>query len=456
MNKPKIVIVGGGLTGCNLAQQLDNVADVVVLEKKKTYYNNVGSLRAVVYPEFVNNLFVPYKNALKHGKFVQAEVEEVRENEIKIRGLDTPMKFDYCIIAVGSVYNFPGRVPWWIGNLACKKMFNDCNAKLAKADRITIIGGGAVAIELCGEILDEFPYKNVTIIHSGKYLMSKQGLGEKIGRHVQTKLEAMGCHIILDETIVLEDDDELVKSQANLNVSLTIPSTNEGNEEMEGEKKASEIVKKFTSKFLHEGERELKSKSGKTYKTDLTFFCTGSSFPCEVYEKNFMLSKNYRCRTDNYLRALNSRGQCVPNVFVAGDCAGTPSNDGEGDCATLTFGLAHVEVIVKNIKKCIKVGSNTGFQLPKEYVAPPPIICVSTGRYGGVAGQGTKNGDGKLLFNFCGMNNYISKTLKSTHLYTDGTHKLFKAGKPKPLEVPRPKKTHIKSAKVQPSKQYEV
>ena len=95
MNKPKIVIVGGGLTGCNLAQQLDNVADVVVLEKKKTYYNNVGSLRAVVYPEFVNNLFVPYKNALKHGKFVQAEVEEVRENEIKIRGLDTPMKFDY-------------------------------------------------------------------------------------------------------------------------------------------------------------------------------------------------------------------------------------------------------------------------------------------------------------------------------------------------------------------------
>ena len=247
------------------------------MEKKKTYYNNVGSLRAVVYPEFVNNLFVPYKNALKHGKFVQAEVEEVRENEIKIRGLDTPMKFDYCIIAVGSVYNFPGRVPWWIGNLACKKMFNDCNAKLAKADRITIIGGGAVAIELCGEILDEFPYKNVTIIHSGKYLMSKQGLGEKIGRHVQTKLQAMGCHIILDETIVLEDDDELVKSQANLNVSLTIPSTNEGNEEMEGEKKASEIVKKFTSKFLHEGERELKSKSGKTYKTDLTFFTITST-----------------------------------------------------------------------------------------------------------------------------------------------------------------------------------
>ena len=110
-----------------------------MFEKKKTYYNNIGSLRAVVYPDFVNNLFIPYNNLLKNGKFVQAEVEEVSETAVKIRGLDKPVTFDYCIITVGSVYNFPGRVPWWIGNFACKKMFIECHAKLCNANRVTIV-----------------------------------------------------------------------------------------------------------------------------------------------------------------------------------------------------------------------------------------------------------------------------------------------------------------------------
>jgi hypothetical protein len=293
--------------------------------------------------------------------------------------------------------------------------------------------------------------------------MSKQGVGENVGRHVHSKLESMGCHIVYSEKIILEDLDRENYKDLNLAMKNSTSEDNTSDEKItaavaDNEKKASEIVKQFTTKFLHEGERELKSTSGKTFKTDLTFFCIGPSFPCEVYENHFMISKNFRCRTDNFMRALNKRGQCMPNVFVAGDCAGTPSNDGEGDHATYTFAEAHAKVIVKNIKKCIKVGSTTGFKLPCEYEAPKPLVLVSMGRHGGVLAQGprTKDGKGNLLLNFCGINNYICKTIKSKDLGTAQLHKEFKAGKPKPLDNPRPKRSNVKSAKVQPSKQYKV
>ena len=81
--KPKVVIVGGGFVGTKIAQDLDKDFNVVVLDKKKVFFNNIAALRPVVQPEFVARLFVPLDRALKNGKFVQAEVEEVRERDLQ-------------------------------------------------------------------------------------------------------------------------------------------------------------------------------------------------------------------------------------------------------------------------------------------------------------------------------------------------------------------------------------
>ena len=107
-SKPKVVIVGGGFVGTTIAKDLDKDFNVVVLDKKKVFFNNIAALRPIVQPEFVDRLFVPLDRVLKNGKCVQAEVEQVRENDLIVRGMDKPVTFDYCVIATGSIYNFPG------------------------------------------------------------------------------------------------------------------------------------------------------------------------------------------------------------------------------------------------------------------------------------------------------------------------------------------------------------
>ncbi len=75
--------------------------------------------------------------------------------------------------------------------------------QIEKSTAIVIIGGGAVGIELAGEILDRYPKKSITIIQSGDKLLSNAtDVGDKIKVSAKKALEDKGVKIVLSKSKV--------------------------------------------------------------------------------------------------------------------------------------------------------------------------------------------------------------------------------------------------------------
>ena len=64
--------------------------------------------------------------------------------------------------------------------------------KIEGSSSVVIIGGGAVGVELAGEILDRYPDKKITVLNSGEKLLNNVKLGEKLQDKAREALEAQG------------------------------------------------------------------------------------------------------------------------------------------------------------------------------------------------------------------------------------------------------------------------
>lgn len=69
---------------------------------------------------------------------------------------------------------------------------------MKKADRITIIGAGAVGVEMSAEIATEYPTKKVTVVSSGRDII--QGPFKKQFRDgAKKQLGKLGVTLVLGE-----------------------------------------------------------------------------------------------------------------------------------------------------------------------------------------------------------------------------------------------------------------
>jgi apoptosis-inducing factor 2 len=48
VQRPSVVVIGGGYAGIGVAAALDEDADVTLVERRDTFVDNVGALRALV------------------------------------------------------------------------------------------------------------------------------------------------------------------------------------------------------------------------------------------------------------------------------------------------------------------------------------------------------------------------------------------------------------------------
>lgn len=73
-------------------------------------------------------------------------------------------------------------------------VFKQASAKLKAAQNILVIGGGPVGIEMAGEIVEEMPGKNVTLV-TAKELMPSPSVAfpDKFRTRLRKKLEEVGA-----------------------------------------------------------------------------------------------------------------------------------------------------------------------------------------------------------------------------------------------------------------------
>ena len=72
--------------------------------------------------------------------------------------------------------------------------------QVAKSNRIVVVDGGAVVVELVGELASDYPNKNVTLMHNREQILDEK-------KKIQDGLKALKVETVLGERVDLDDLD---------------------------------------------------------------------------------------------------------------------------------------------------------------------------------------------------------------------------------------------------------
>src|SRR5260370_30834983 len=101
--RPSVVVVGGGYGGINAAKAVDDVADVTLVDPTEAFVHNVAAWRALVEPEWLDRIFLPYEQLLASGRFVRDRAVAVDGRRVTLASGEV-LEADYLVLATGSSY----------------------------------------------------------------------------------------------------------------------------------------------------------------------------------------------------------------------------------------------------------------------------------------------------------------------------------------------------------------
>lgn len=199
-----IVIIGGSFTGWQLAKRLTQTLPSgyrVVLIERTTHFNYTFNFpRYSVLKGREQKAFIPY------GSWVESCVEgSVRVVNATVRGVGDgvvvlqngeEIDFDFLALATGSTSTVPAKVDG-VTKQDGRNELKGLQDQIEKAGKIAVVGGGAVGVQLVGDIKGWYPNKEVTLIQSRERLLPS--FGERLGLYVVEKVTDMGIRVLLGE-----------------------------------------------------------------------------------------------------------------------------------------------------------------------------------------------------------------------------------------------------------------
>ncbi len=326
-NCQQVVVVGGGYAGSTVAQGLDEVADVVLVEPKDMFVHNIAALRALVDPSWLEFTLYRYDRLLRLGRVIQDRVTLVEPGALQLAS-GARLQADVIVLSTGSSYPFPAKYDGTDGADA-KRRVQLAHAELAKSDRILIVGAGAVGIELAGEIKHVWPEKVVTVVDS--------------------------AHDVLNGRFELRLRQELRRQLSSLGVDLVLGSP------------AQHLP---SAPVGTRAAINLRTADGRSVEADIWFRCFGVS-PASDYLGGSLAGAR---RADGFIEvdsALRVKGQA--KVFALGDV----STANEHKLAAAA--LQQSAVVVANVRSFLHGGNLT------HYRPAPEGIAIPIGPFGGAA-----------------------------------------------------------------------
>lgn len=311
LEKMHVVIVGGGYGGTELALNLLKMdIPFTLIDPKEFFHHNVAALRASVFPEWMKKTAINYQQTFNQN-FVQGKVTKV-DFECKQVHVDNGQVIDYSdvVIAVGSQGPFPGRTSATSLSKATAD-YQSLTDELEKANDIVIVGGGAVGVELAGEIADKYKMKNITIIHPSQELVAS-GLGDNFQNRVKGCLRDMNIKLVLDDRV-----DNL------------------------GDLTFDQCIR-----------QPVRTQKGQELQCDLILRCTGLA-PDNSMTKSILdpskFDENNRLKVNEFL-------QIEDHVYGIGDCINTPEHKMAAHAAT------HANLVSSNLLKQVRGQAMTPYK----------------------------------------------------------------------------------------------
>ena len=189
----RVVIVGGGYAGTMVARALDGIAEVRLIEPRDRFVHNVAAIRAIVEPALLERLIIPYDRMLRRGSVIQGRAVEVGEGRVALAD-GTTIEGDIVVTATGSTYARPFK-PHSASGEAFAADSRAAHEALRAARTVAIVGGGAVGVELAGEIAAAYPDKAVTLLASSPSLLP--GYSSRLSAALAAQLKAHGVTLRL-------------------------------------------------------------------------------------------------------------------------------------------------------------------------------------------------------------------------------------------------------------------
>jgi NADH dehydrogenase FAD-containing subunit len=198
-HQASVVVVGGGYGGVNVARALDDHAHVTLVEPKDAFVHNVAALRALVDPDWLPRIFLPYDHLLAHGTVLRDWAVLVDAGHVVLASGHrlTP---DVIVLATGSSYPFPAKSDQPNTGDAIAR-YRAAHADLSHAARVMLLGAGAVGLELAGEIAAAWPDKHLVLVDPAEQILPgpyDQRLRDELNR----QLDGLGVERVLGTALV--------------------------------------------------------------------------------------------------------------------------------------------------------------------------------------------------------------------------------------------------------------
>lgn len=255
LGKPRVVIIGGGFGGLELAKGLDGVKAQVVLFDKYNHHCFQPLLYQVATSGLeTNSIVMPFRKRFAGQRdfyFRLGEVTAVKPEENYIETSIGGVKYDYLVIANGATTNYYGMADVAEHALPMKTIVDsiklrnviirNCEQALLTDDAETasslmdyvIVGGGPTGVELAGALAElknhVFPadYKELDVSHMHIHLVEAAGkllggMSEKASEKAMEYLKAMGIEVHLNTQVKSYDGYQATFSTGEQLISRTM------------------------------------------------------------------------------------------------------------------------------------------------------------------------------------------------------------------------------------------
>ncbi|KAF7297107.1 Cholinephosphate cytidylyltransferase [Mycena indigotica] len=230
-----IVVLGASFAGMQVAQRLAETLPsgfrVILVEKNSKFHFQWVLPRFGVAPGLDRWApFIPYDGSMKgvtmaagSVELVFGEARNVSAGKVLVvlndQGREAVIPWELLVIATGCTQSAPGNVH----NEAELSAFQ-IKVESPATDRIAIIGGGAVGVELAADIRTFFPEKKLVRIYQSKGTLLSS-FGPRLGQHAEKVLKELGVEVVLGQRPRITGTTTLTTDDGEETFDLVIPCT---------------------------------------------------------------------------------------------------------------------------------------------------------------------------------------------------------------------------------------
>lgn len=207
-SEKRVVVIGGGYVGAQVARALDDAYEVVLIDKLPVFFHRIAALRAAVDPDSAELPFLSRDNLLANGQIVVGEVVGIRPDDHAIDLSDgATIDYDVAIIATGTL-NQP--VAQFVGSdvSSADAHFEELRLEIAQSSAVAIIGAGVTGVELAGEVKSVHPDKPVILFARGRIVPD---LPAKAAAKLLKQLQVRGVQVVDDVDVAGDNADEVLR-----------------------------------------------------------------------------------------------------------------------------------------------------------------------------------------------------------------------------------------------------